>query len=553
MAFGRVLALVLSVLMLSCPVMAEETAFSAGDLTLTTISESYSGGYQINVVLGFDVEDGLAALAGEQAQAAAALLEMSQVHLSFYDDFGTARVRGSVLLDGAELVSGDMLIMEDGSVQLVTSLTGNMAFTLPAGTVTPEGIVLPGANAQAEYEDMTAFERLKVTTPNMVSTEINLLLGWVSGTQMETGELYTFDYETYIDATDARDAVATRMIGKIRSTDLLEFVWNIVTHIRDKEHDFQAALAMCIGKMGLTRYEGRRIIDSLFPDEIVDPETYYIQPSESIPDNPALFMYDDLRYLLCKLDMSLMNAWGDNTLDTHSSMVVSYDDYGEMVGLDMELQPVSKVYPFEGDLTYSVKTDDDWQRMHTAHGELQLYNDQRVIGDLDMKLGQDVGGIKDSHFNGQIDLVNRADGTAAGIGVASSLRYALTPDEQGESIEGSASLLMNDSGESIPLIGAQLSAVSSLTELGLTLTGAADLTAAGMQVLRLTAGVDCVEYEDEPFEGGQAVDLAGELTQEQLDAIQSAVASQAAGMALRFAFKPAVLQQLLILTGGLGL
>ena len=36
------------------------------------------------------------------------------------------------------------------------------------------------------------------------------------------------------------------MIGKIQSRDLTRFMTNIVTYIRDKEHDFMAALAMCI-------------------------------------------------------------------------------------------------------------------------------------------------------------------------------------------------------------------------------------------------------------------------------------------------------------------
>ncbi len=554
MGFRRVLALVLSAMLLLTPVMtvAEAPGFSAGDLTLTTLSESYAGGYQIDVRFGFDVNTEALAAVGEQAQAAAALLEKAQVTLSFYDDFGTARIRGGMDLDGVNVLSGDMLIFEDGSVQLVTSLTGNMAFTLPAGTVTENGIVLPEGSAIAigDSSKTPAFERLKYSSGNMITTVVNLLLGWVSGAQMETGELYTFDYETYIDATDTRDGVATRMIGKIRSQDLIRFLWNIVSHIRDREQEFQSDLAYSIGYLGVTRTQARRVIDALFPDEEIDYEMYQLERSADIPDDGAPFRYDDMLYFLCKLEASLMNAWGTNTLTTTSSMVVSYDDFGEMVGFDADLQRFSKAYPYEGDLVYSIKTDENWQRLHTAHGELQVKENQRVIGDLNIQFGEAVDGVKASHFIGQADLVNQETDSAIGFGVNSALDFAIAPDESGEVIEVHADLLIRMDGESMPAVSVSLSADSALTDLGLALTGAMNLGVLGMDAMTVNVGVECVEYDEAPYEGGQAVDLSAELTQEQLDAIKDTVKKEAAGMAVKFALKPAVIGDVMTLLGG---
>lgn len=558
MGFRRVLALLLSAMMLLTPVMAlaEETGFSAGDLTLTTLSESYAGGYQINVQFGFDMDDAALSAQSEKVKAAAALLEKAQVNLSFYDDFGTARIRGSVDLDGVTVVTGDMLILEDGSVQLVTSLTGNMAFTLPAGTITEEGIVLPTfSRPKYEWQDeneVPAYERLKYSGGNMITTVVNLLLGWVSGVQMETGELYSFDYETYIDETDTRDAVATRMIGKIRSNDLIKFMWNVVSHIRDQEHEFQSDLAYTIGDLGVTRTQARRVIDALFPDDEIDYEYYQLERSEEIPDDGAPFRYSDVLYFLCKLEASLMNAWGTNTMDTMSSMVVGYDDFGKMVGFDVELARFSKYYPYEGNFIYSIKTDENWQRLHTAHGELQVYNNQRVVGDLDIQFGDDVDGVKASHLIGQIDLVDQTNGSAIGLGVNSALDFALTPDQSGEAIEGGVDLLLNMSGESMPLLSANLSADSALTDTGLMLTGALEIAAASLPQATMNVSIDCVDYDEAPYEGGQAVDLSAELTDEQLEEIKNTVSSKAAGIALQFALKPAVLGNVMTLIGGAG-
>lgn len=548
MGFKRILALVLSAVMLLSPVLsiAESADFSAGDLTLTTISESYFNGYQINVSMGFDVEEGALLAQNEKAKAVAALLEEAVVDLSFYDDFGTARIRGGVTLGGVELVTGDMLIFEDGSMQLVTSLTGNMAFTLPAGSMSAEGLmqlVMEKTRNESSSKE-PALKRLYTVSQDMASTLINLLLGWVSGTQMNTGELYTFDYDTYIEETDTRDAVATRMIGKIVGGDLLRFLWNVAAHIRDDEYEFLSALTYSISDLGVTRYDVHQLADRLFPDEI-DCEALSVTPSSEIEDADWPVTLDDVRYFVCKLEQNLMNAWGENTLNELSSMIVSYDDYGLMVGFDAHLARFSKNYPYEGDFTYSIHTDDDWQRMHTSHGELQIQNNQRVIGDLDMQLGQDVDGIKSSHFNGQLDLVNQTSGESIGFGILSSLDFALTEDGEGENIEAGADLLINRTGESTAVVEADFVADSQLTDLGLALSGVLNISVSEVATAAVKLNVTCTEYEETTFEGGQAVNLAEKLSAEQIDAIKSTVKNDALALGVKLALKPTLAANLL--------
>ena len=554
MGFRRVLALVTSAVLLLTPMTssAEAYGFSAGDLTMATLSESYAGGYQVNAGFGFDVDTQALSAASERMKAAAVLLEKTKVNLSFYDDFGTARIRGAMSLDGVDVLTGDMLIFEDGSVQLVTSLTGNMAFTLPAGTVTENGIMLPGLSQEwsgDNADQVHPFQRLKDIGSDTVTRLLNLLLGWVSATQMETGELYTFDYDTYIDATDVRNAVATRMIGKIEGSDLLRFLWNIVAHIRDREHEFQSALAYSIAEFGVTRTQARQFTDALFPDAEIDYEMFGLNPSAGYSGD-GLIRYSDVLYFFCKLEASLMNAWGDNTLNEISSMIVSYDDFGEMVGFDAELRPFTKNYPFEGNFTYSVRTDDHWQSMHTSHGELQVHDNKRVIGDLYIQLGEDVDGVNASRFNGQLDLVDQSNGQSMGFGVNSSLDFALAPDGDGESIEANADIFLNQTGESMMLIDTDFSAVSQLTDLGLALSGGLRMSAAGLPTTAVNMNIECVEYEEEPFAGGQAVDLSAELTQEQIEEIKDTVKGKAAGLAAKFALKPAVIGNVLTLTKG---
>ena len=135
---NRILSLLLSAVMLlaPCASLAEEAAmpsYYAGELTKTVISDSYIAGEQMNLTVNFGVD---AAVPFEEGKLKAALdlLKNATLQMSFYDDFGTARIHADLLVSGAELFSGDMLIYEDGSVQAMSSLTGQYVLALPAGT-----------------------------------------------------------------------------------------------------------------------------------------------------------------------------------------------------------------------------------------------------------------------------------------------------------------------------------------------------------------------------------------------------------------------------------
>ena len=98
----RLTALLLSVLMLVMPVVSvaeEAVGFSAGDLTGTAIAESYAAGMQLNVSADFAVELE-ENVTDARVKAMASLLSKSTLNLSFYDDFGTARIRAELVTDG---------------------------------------------------------------------------------------------------------------------------------------------------------------------------------------------------------------------------------------------------------------------------------------------------------------------------------------------------------------------------------------------------------------------------------------------------------------------
>ena len=98
----------------------------------------------------------------------------------------------------------------------------------------------------------------------------------------------------------------------------------------------------------------------------------------------------------------------ENSTDNVLKMIVSYDDYGSTVGFDAELPQFTEVLPYEGAFTYSIKHDENEQPTLTSHGELQLLNERRVVGDLTARSGLDVNGVNDSGLNGYIDLKNTA-------------------------------------------------------------------------------------------------------------------------------------------------
>ena len=545
-------ALVLSAGMLVSPVasMAEGVSgFSAGDLTPTAIRESYAGGMQLNVraQLGMGVEEGVAEGSGGM-QALASLLDKSEIELSFYDDFGTARVRGALVTDGVTLCTGDALFFEDGSMQLMTSLTGKYVFTLPAGALSSDMFAVIESAAAGE-DGGTGLQRLKASMGDLSMTLLNMLLGWVSGTQVDTEELYIFD-NTPIDATDTRDEVAQRMIGTINTCDFMALLWNIVATVRDDQGEFLQAVADTLAEAGVTRYQARQVIDSLLTEETIDPATDFVQTSWAVGNDDSPCQLGDVQYFMRKLEKSVDNLWELST-DNQMSMIVSYDDNGGTVGFDAVVPLITEGWPFEGDFTYSIKTDEHGQRLHTSHGELQVYDNNRVIGNLSMKFGQDVNGVKESGLAAEMDVVNSESGASIGVGVNAGMTSTIGTSDAGEEteqFEASAKLLLRENGESASLLSASVSGMTALGADTLTLDATAAGSLSGLGTLILDAHMEQSEYEGEDFAGGLAVDLTS-LDSDQIDAIKSEVAGKAAKLSVSLMFHPGVLADLMTLVG----
>ena len=552
----RILALATSAALLAAPTasLAEGITFAAGDLTKTAISDSYIGGQQINLNLKLHAEAQNTDSA--QMQALTSLIGKSEINVSFYDDFGTARVRGDLSVDGVKLLTADVMIYEDGSVQLMTNLTGKYVLAMPEGTFVNGRLNLDkisGASVIDLEEDdisgLSARERLSITAADINSLLIQHLLGWVSYTQMETGDLYVFD-DTYIEETDTRDAVAQRMIGTIAADVFNSLLWNISATICDECGEFQQAVADVLAEMGITRQQVRQAVDRLFTQEAIDPAMDFVQTTYAVMqgDPDALCEYDDVSYFFKKLVKCTDYIWEESTENT-MHMIVSYDDNGGMVGFDADAPKFSEVLPYEGFFNYSIKTDDDWQRLHTAHGELQIYDDNRVVGDLNIQFGEDVDGENVSFLNGQLDVVNQVSGASMGVGVTSQLEYKINDEGSVETISADANVLMRDNGSDSSIIGAKAEGVTTLTGDGFAIEGEISAELPGLIAMSATVTLESVEYEETDFAGGQAIDLAN-LDDEQLETIKGEVIAQVAKLSPSLILHPGVLADVMTLMGG---
>lgn len=561
---NKAMALGLSAAMLLSPAASlAESNYAAGELTITAISDSYAAGNQLNLSADFNLElgDALQNLSDAKLQkkvnAVVSLLDKTELNMSFYDDFGTARIHLSLDTDGVTLLSGDALVYADGSMQIMTNLTGKLVLALPQGALSASSVgvdsLLSGVAGKSvddpDFADYPAMERLQITASDISVLVMSHLLGWVSATQMDTGELYVFD-DTYLDETDTRDAVAQRMIGTIKADEFNTLFWNVFTTICDEQEEFQQALADVLAENGVTRYQMRQVIDSIFQNEQINPATDYVQLSHTIEDDGALCTYDDVSYFFRKLTKYADNVW-ENSTDNVLKMIVSYDDYGSTVGFDAELPQFTEVLPYEGAFTYSIKHDENEQPTLTSHGELQLLNERRVVGDLTARSGLDVNGVNDSGLNGYIDLKNTADGTSVGLGVNSAAHFVAEQNDEGadvESFTGSVALTYRDNGEDG---GSLVAAVDGTT----TTDGDTFATSAGLSLtlsdefkLNVNATLEQADYEEIEFAGGQAIDLTA-LNDDQLSQIKSEVTKQGAKLSASLVLHPGVLADLLTIVG----
>ena len=562
---NKAMALGLSAAMLLSPAASlAESNYAAGELTTTAISDSYTAGNQLNLNALFNLELGDVfqnlgdAKLEKKLNAVVSLLNKTELHMSFYDDFGTARIHAALETDGVTLLNADALIYGDGSVQLMTNLTGKLVLALPQGALNSAASagldsLLSGVAGKSaddpDFADYPATERLQITASDIGVLVMSHLLGWVSATQMDTGELYVFD-DTYLDETDTRDAVAQRMIGTIKADEFNTLFWNVFATICDEQDQFQQALADVLAENGVTRYQMRQVIDGIFKDEQINPATDYVQLSHTIGDDGALCTYDDVSYFFRKLTKYADNVW-ENSTDNVLKLIVSYDDFGETVGFDADMPQFTEVLPYEGAFTYSVHHDENEQPTITSHGELQLLNDQRLIGDVEAKTGLDVDGVNDSGVNGYLDLKDTKADTSMGVGVNGAMHVVVDQDDSGADVEqftGSFALSYRDNGEDG---GSLVAAIDGQTTTdGDTFATSADASLTLSDCFKLNASVtfEQVEYEEIEFSGGQAIDLT-QLNDDQLSQLKSEVTKQGAKLSASLVLHPGVLSDLLTIVG----
>ena len=556
----RILSFVLSVMMLLAPAMsvAEEAAGSyyAGELTAIAVGDSYAAGNQVNLsaALGLDVTEDVT---DETVKALADLLAKTTLQMSFYDDFGTERIHAQMNIDDLPLLSVDALVYEDGSMQVMSNLTGKLVLAMPA--IQMETISFADYNMDIP-EDVEAFhalpamDRLKLTANDMISLVINHVLGWVSYMQMDNdGEFYTFD-DTYLEATEVRDPVAQRMNGKIKADSFNTLLWNIATTVADTTGEFQLAIADLLAEMGVTRYQSRVFTDALFTKEVMDPALDYVQPSYYIIEekDQSPITYDDVEYFFKKLQKCTQTLWDTSTNET-MTMTVSYDDFGAMVGFDAFVPQFSTDLPYEGNFTYSIKTDDDWQRFHTSHGELQVYNNNRIVGDLDMQFGEDVGGVNHSHVKGQADVLDQNAGTSMGVGVDSSLDFEIGMTDDGmesESFDGRTVFNIRMNGANVPLLSATVSGMTTTDTENFVVNATGALGVNGMGMLVADVTLENGEYEEINFAGGQAIDMSA-VDDAQKDMIKKEIMTQAAKLSMSLMAKPDVLGNMMTIFGSI--
>ena len=547
------LVFALSLMLAAAPALSmAQGNYQAGGMLGTVTADSYAYGSQINADLTFESE--AANSTSRRAQAAAALLEKCELSLSFYDDYGTARIHGLLSLDGIDLLEATVLLPEDGSVQLQTSLTGNNTLTLPAGTRGKSqnlqdmfyGSIMR-RKTDVSLTEMTPMERLRATGSDVLILIFNHLLGWTSYQQMEREEtLYVFD-DTHIDATETRDAVEQRMIGTVYASEFTELLWNISATVDAEMGDFQQALADVLAEQGVTRLQVRKVVDALFTKETIDPATDYVQPTHAIPDDGALCTYNDISYLFKKL-VKCTDAMWENCTEETLSLIVSYDENGRMVGFDAVLPKFTRDLPYEGNYSWSLVHDEYGQEQQTLHGELEVFGDNRVVGDAVLKLGRDVEGVCENSLTGALDVRNHADGgqTSRGIGVKGSLTATLTQDgsAEGEALEGVCALLLRGDGEEEEALSVTLEG-SAKTEDGVTFTseGIFRAEAPGLPTVTAKVNLHTSEAEELPFAGGQAIDLSNP-GDEGLSTLKDAVKKKGASLLPQFMLHPSVLSNL---------
>ena len=352
----KVLIALFTAWMLLVPILASASgSYVAGDLTKTAISDSLEQGNQIHYHV---------TLKGNHTETPTAQMA------AFYDLLSRCSIDGTMYAKDGNTVQHIQMDIEDvrffeatavqsseGMISFATNLTGDNVYSfqneMNSENFTPMDLLYDDSGIRSTdegFRNLPAMQRLKVTTSEVTLMIVQAVLGWTSANQIDMdGEFYTFDFE-YIEPTETRSGVAQRMIGKVTGDQFCALFWDI-TSIMDWQHpEFQRALADVLAEQGVTRIQARKFTDALFPDIPIDPEVDFVEPSHIIEDDGTLCKYGDISYFLKKATKYIDKLW-EESYSTPLELIVSYDDYGEMFGLDAVLPVFTKALPYEGTFT----------------------------------------------------------------------------------------------------------------------------------------------------------------------------------------------------------
>jgi len=177
-----------------------------------------------------------------------------------------------------------------------------------------------------------------------------------------------------------------------------------------------------------------------------------------------------------------------------------------------------------------------------------------VIGDLDIKFGQDVLGVNENYLVGHMDIVNQNDQTSVGFGVDAGMDFNVkvdAPGQESETFEGGVVLNARMNGEEIPLVSATMSGLTTVDQVGFGTAATAALGIADLAMLVADVTVEQSDYEEINFAGGRAISL-DKLNENSIEAIKSEVKTQAAKLGVKLITKPDVMSSLLTIAGALG-
>ena len=531
-------------------------SYAAGDMTKTAIMTSMEQGNQVSFHMT------LRQILDDEPDVKQAALNdlLSKVSIDgiAYQKEGRMSLQATVRAGAVQVLDAKAVQTEDDSYRVMTDLTGDTIFLVPAapsygGMDVMQVIASMGTDIQStdpSFRDLPADERLRITSSEVMMMLAQAVLGWVSHSQIEAdGEMYVFD-STYFEPTDTRNEVAERMIGKVGAGQFGSLLWNVASNLDWQGGEFQRALADVLAEKGVTRLQVRNVVDAMFPQVNIDPAEDFVEPTHAIQNGNEPCQYSDISYFFKKFTRFADKIW-EESLDVDLLLTVSYDDYSDFVGLDAVLPKFTKSLPYEGTFTYSVKTDENWQKLTTSHGELQISDSDRVIGDYRHFDGEDVGGHNANTFDGDFSVVDQDKKVTAGFGISGEWTYDTGLVEEGvygEKTVGNGELILH-LGEDIPALAAK--------HEGLVKTTGSDFSYEAVTELRIFGGTTIqtqLEMKQEAAEtsisipDGEAVN-AFAADEKTIETVQNQVTANLTGVLFKLMLDQELQQDIQILLG----